>query len=46
MTDRAAILDRGSVVYEGASAALREDRAALETWLGVADSGAARKHAR
>jgi branched-chain amino acid transport system ATP-binding protein len=46
MTDRAAILDRGSVVFEGASAALREDRAALETWLGVADSGAARKHAR
>jgi len=46
MTDRAAILDRGRVVYEGESAALREDRAALETWLGVADSGAARKHAR
>ena len=46
MTDRAVILERGSVVYEGESAALREDRAALETWLGVADSGAARKHAR
>jgi branched-chain amino acid transport system ATP-binding protein len=46
MTDRAAILERGSVVYEGESAALREDRAALETWLGVADSGAVRKHAR
>ena len=46
MTDRAMILERGSVVYEGESAALREDRAALETWLGVADSGAARKHAR
>lgn len=46
MTDRAAILERGAIVYQGASAALREDRAALETWLGVADSGAARKHAR
>jgi len=46
MTDRAAILDRGSVVYQGESAALREDRATLDTWLGVADSGAARKHAR
>jgi branched-chain amino acid transport system ATP-binding protein len=39
MTDRAVILERGSVVYQGASAALREDRAALETHLGVAASG-------
>jgi branched-chain amino acid transport system ATP-binding protein len=46
MTDRAAIIDRGNIVYQGESAALREDRATLETWLGVADSGAARKHNR
>jgi branched-chain amino acid transport system ATP-binding protein len=36
MTDRAAILQRGSVVWDGSSAALRDDRAALETYLGVA----------
>jgi len=36
MTDRAAILQRGSIVWKGSSAALREDRAALETHLGVA----------
>ena len=46
MTDRAMILERGSIVHEGRSEVLREDRAVLETWLGVADSGAARKHAR
>jgi branched-chain amino acid transport system ATP-binding protein len=42
MTDRAAILERGALVFEGESARLREDRAALETWLGVADG--ARRH--
>ena len=36
MTDHAAILQRGSIVWKGRSAALREDRAALETHLGVA----------
>jgi branched-chain amino acid transport system ATP-binding protein len=36
MTDHAAILQRGSFVWKGSSAALREDRAALETHLGVA----------
>jgi len=36
MTDRAAILQRGSVVWDGSSAVLRGDRAALETYLGVA----------
>jgi branched-chain amino acid transport system ATP-binding protein len=46
VTDRVAILERGSVVYEGDSATLREDRAALGTWLGVADGGAARKRPR
>jgi len=38
MTDRAAILQRGSVVWDGQSATLREDRAALETYLGVASA--------
>ena len=36
MTDHAAILQRGSIVWRGSSAALREERAALETHLGVA----------
>jgi branched-chain amino acid transport system ATP-binding protein len=36
MTDHAAILQRGSIVWKGSSAALREDGAALETHLGVA----------
>jgi branched-chain amino acid transport system ATP-binding protein len=39
MTDCAVILQRGSIVYRGSSAALREDGAALETYLGVAESG-------
>jgi branched-chain amino acid transport system ATP-binding protein len=38
MTDHAAILQRGSIVWKGSSAALREDRAALETHLGVANA--------
>ena len=37
MTDRAAILQRGTLVYEGASSALAADRAALETYLGVTE---------
>jgi len=38
MTDRAVILQRGSIVWDGQSATLREDRAALETYLGVASA--------
>jgi len=38
MTDVAVILQRGSIVYRGSSAALRADSAALETYLGVAAS--------
>jgi branched-chain amino acid transport system ATP-binding protein len=37
VTDRAAILERGAVVHEAASAQLRADRAVLETYLGVTD---------
>jgi branched-chain amino acid transport system ATP-binding protein len=39
VTDRAAILERGAIVHEAASAALRADRAILETYLGVTDQG-------
>src|SRR5882762_2200448 len=39
VTDRAAILERGSVVYEGASADLAADRAVLESYLGVTAVG-------
>jgi branched-chain amino acid transport system ATP-binding protein len=46
VTDRAAILARGQVVYEGASAALRDDRAALEAHLGVSDARPKRAGAR
>jgi branched-chain amino acid transport system ATP-binding protein len=48
VTDRAVILERGTVVHEGESAALKADPATLERYLGVtatAGSGrAARRH--
>jgi branched-chain amino acid transport system ATP-binding protein len=42
VTDRAAILERGAVVYEGASADLIADRAVLESHLGVTAAGTRR----
>jgi branched-chain amino acid transport system ATP-binding protein len=39
VTDRAAILERGAIVHEAASADLRADRAVLESYLGVTDQG-------
>ena len=39
VTDRAAIIERGSIVYQGDSATLRADRSILETYLGVTDTG-------
>jgi branched-chain amino acid transport system ATP-binding protein len=39
VTDRAVILERGAIVHEAASVALRVDRTALETYLGVTDQG-------
>src|SRR5579864_8353909 len=39
VTDRAVILERGTVVHEAASADLRADHAVLETYLGVTDQG-------
>lgn len=38
VTDRVAILDRGSIIYEGASAVLRTNREALEMHLGVTET--------
>ena len=45
MTHRAAILERGSIVYQGESRALAADRRVLETFLGVAASGGTRRNA-
>src|SRR5215467_754393 len=39
VTDRAVILERGAIVHEGPSAALRADRTVLESYLGVTDQG-------
>jgi len=39
VTDRAVILERGCVVHQADSAALIDDRMALETHLGVTDAG-------
>jgi branched-chain amino acid transport system ATP-binding protein len=46
VTDRAAILERGTVVYEGASADLAADRAVLESYLGVTAVGPRRGKAK
>ncbi len=46
VTDRAVILERGSIVYQGDSATLRADRGVLETFLGVTDAGPRRHKAR
>src|SRR5437763_8055919 len=46
VTDRAAILERGAVVYEGASADLVADRAVLERYLGVTAARTRRRRRR
>ena len=46
VTDRAVILERGLVVHQGDSAALKADRAILETYLGVTDVGSRRGMSR
>jgi branched-chain amino acid transport system ATP-binding protein len=43
VTHRAAIIERGAIVYEGESAALKADRATLETYLGVTQATATRR---
>jgi branched-chain amino acid transport system ATP-binding protein len=42
VTHRAIILERGSVVHEGESGAIRADRAILERYLGVGEGGTRR----
>jgi len=44
VTDRAVILERGTIVHESDSAKLKADRATLERYLGVAATGAGRAH--
>ncbi len=39
VTDHAVILERGAVIYQSTSAALKGDRSVLETYLGVTDHG-------
>jgi branched-chain amino acid transport system ATP-binding protein len=46
VTDRAVILERGMVVHESTSAALKADHAVLDTYLGVTDQTPRRGHAR
>jgi len=46
ITDRAAILERGTVVRAGTSAEILADRASLETYLGVTASGTRREGSR
>lgn len=40
VTDRALILERGCIAYQGTSESLKKDRATLETYLGVTDKKA------
>jgi branched-chain amino acid transport system ATP-binding protein len=42
VTDNAAVLERGTIVYEGSSAELAADRAVLEGYLGVTAAGTRR----
>ncbi|HEY1364080.1 MAG TPA: ABC transporter ATP-binding protein [Xanthobacteraceae bacterium] len=46
VTDRAAILERGAIVYEGRSSDLLAERAVLESHLGVTAAGSRRAGAR
>jgi branched-chain amino acid transport system ATP-binding protein len=46
VTDRAIIIERGSIVYQGESAALKTDRALLETYVGVTDTTAVGRKAQ
>jgi branched-chain amino acid transport system ATP-binding protein len=46
VTDRAIILERGSIVHEGDSAALKANPALLETYVGVTNAGGDARKAR
>jgi branched-chain amino acid transport system ATP-binding protein len=45
VTDRAIIVERGSIVYQGESTALKADRVLLETYVGVTDAGSVSRKA-
>ena len=46
VTDQAIIIERGSIVYQGDSTALKADRALLETYVGVTDAGSVSRKAQ
>jgi branched-chain amino acid transport system ATP-binding protein len=46
VTDEAIIIERGSIVHHGDSAALKADKALLEKYVGVTDAGGGRKARR
>ena len=46
VTDRAIIIERGSIVYQGESAALKADQKLLETYVGVTDTTAVSRKAQ
>jgi branched-chain amino acid transport system ATP-binding protein len=46
VADRAIIIERGSIVYQGDSATLRADRALLETYVGVTDASSVERKAQ
>jgi branched-chain amino acid transport system ATP-binding protein len=43
VTDRCAVIERGAIVHEAASATVAADKAVLEKYLGVADSDRLRR---
>ena len=46
VTDQAVIIERGSIVYQGESSALKADRALLERYVGVTDASAVSRKAQ
>jgi branched-chain amino acid transport system ATP-binding protein len=46
VTDQAIIIERGSIVYQGESSALKADRALLETYVGVTGAGSVSRKAQ
>jgi branched-chain amino acid transport system ATP-binding protein len=46
VTDQAIIVERGSIVYQGESAALKADQKLLETYVGVTDASAVSRKAQ
>ncbi len=46
VTDQAIVVERGSIVYQGESAALKADQKLLETYVGVTDASAVSRKAQ